>query len=212
MLALALLPLTAYFAFLTLMQFRRCPTLISGEVDFSLLAWGLFGFVSLGAGKLLIPLYLFNAWGLFTWLFWLCFYFVATIYTAKCFRCQWVIYHVRRESVLPAMFDLARQIDPKAEWCGNVLSLHGLQIQWSIVGDSFGGHLSLKPTQPAAYNPYMEMLRGKFAGLCRSLSVSPQRIRWAFLLLTFACAAAAGWDLCRHFTEMLHIANDYWIP
>jgi hypothetical protein len=113
MFACALLPLVLYLAFLTRLHFRQTPTVLNGSLDFTLLAWGLFGLVSLGPGRLIIPLYVFTAWGIFTWIFWLGFYFVATLLLARPFRNRLVVYHCQRELVLPAFFTLTRQIDPR---------------------------------------------------------------------------------------------------
>jgi hypothetical protein len=212
MLAFALLPLTVYFIFLTVVQFRRRPTLFSGSVDFALLAWGLFGLATLGLGKFIIPIYVFSAWGLMTWFFWTCFYFTVTYSAAGLFRSRIVIYHVRREIVLPAMFDLARQIDPKAEWCGNVLSLHGLGLQWTVTGDPFGSHLLFTPTGYERGNPHIDILREKFAGLCRTLPVPPAGIRWLFPALAAGLAAVAAADIYCRFSDIIRTCGDYWLP
>jgi len=212
MLALALFPLILYFAFLTRLHFRKTPTVLNGSLDFSLLAWGLFGLVTFGPGRLIIPIYVFTAWGIFTWLFWGGFYFLVVVALARLLKNRFVIYHCRRELVLPAFFTLAQKIDPKTEWNGNVLSLHGLGVQWSITGDRFGGHLLFIPTNPSLNNPHQEMLQEQLTNLCRTLTIPNGRIRWFWGILTFGLLCLAVVLLIRDFPVILQQFSDYWVP
>ncbi|MCL2005818.1 MAG: hemolysin XhlA family protein [Planctomycetaceae bacterium] len=189
MLALALLPLVAYFAFLTWLHHRQTPTLLNGSLDFTLLSWGLFGLITLGPGRLVIPLYLFTAWGNYTWIFWLFFYFVATHFFASRLANRFVVYNCRRELVLPAFFTLAKQIDPKADWSGNVLALHGLGLQWSVLNDRLGNYLLFVPTNPYNRNPHQEKLQEELKNLCRTLETPKQELRWLWKTFTFALFA-----------------------
>ena len=185
MLALAFLPLVCYSAFLTRLHFRKSPTVLNGSLDFTLLAWGLFGLITLGPGRLVIPLYVFAAWGSYTWIFWFGFYFAVTHLLALQFRNRFVVYHCQRQLVLPAFFTLARQIDPKTEWSGNVLSLHGLGVQWSVTSDRYGGHLLFVPTNPFEKNPHQDRLQVQFSDMCQTLAMPKGRIRWLWGILTF---------------------------
>ena len=211
MFALALLPLALYIAFLTRLHFRQTPTVLDGSSDFMLLAWGLFGLVSLGPGRLIIPLYVFTAWGVYTWIFWLGFYFVVALAFARQFKNRLVVYHCRRELVLPAFFTLAQQIDPKTEWSGNVLSLHGLGVQWSVVHDRFGGYLLFIPTNPSMQNLHGEMLQEQLTNLCRTLVIPKQRIRWFWGILTLSLFGLIIGLLIRDFPMIVQQFRDYWI-
>ena len=212
MFALALLPLVFYFAFLTRLHFRKTPTVLNGSFDFMLLTWGLFGLVSLGPGRLIIPMYVFTAWGIFTWLFWLGFYFVISLALARQFESRFVVYHCQRELVLPAFFTLARQIDPKAEWSGCVLSLHGLGIQWSVTSDRYGGHLLFVPTNPCLRNPHQEMLQEQLTNLCQTLVMPKRKIRWFWGILTFGLLCFVIGLFIRDFPILIHQFSDYWLP
>ena len=175
MLALGLLPLLCYFAFLTTVHLRRTPTVLNGYTDFMLLAWGLFGLITLGPGRLLIPLYVFTAWGMYTWIFWIGFYFVASHFLAMQFRNRLIVYHCRRELLLPALYTLVRENDPKAEWSGNVLSLHGFGVQWAVQFSRYpapwSGCLVFVPTDPFRSNSHLEMLQCHLTTLCRTKRV-----------------------------------------
>ena len=211
MLPLALLPLVFYFAFLTRLHFRQTPTVLNGSLDFQLLAWGLFGLVSLGPGRLMIPLYVFTAWGIYTWIFWLCAYFVCVRILARLFKNRLVVYHCQRELVLPPFFTLAQQIDPKTEWSGNVLSLHGLGVQWSVIHDRLGGYLLFVPTNPYLKNPHQEMLQAHLTTLCRTLIMPKRGIRWFWGILTFSLLCLVIGLLLRDFSGIIHQLNDYWL-
>lgn len=210
MLAIALLPLTCYCLFLTSLYFRRTPTVLNGSFDFSLLAWGLFGLITLGPGRLMIPLYVFAAWGIYTWLFWVGFYFVIVNVLAKLFSNRFVIYHGRRELVLPPFFTLARELDPKTEWGGNVLSLHSLGVQWAVSHDQFGGHLLFIPTSSLRRNPHQEILYEHLAILCQTLTMPKSRLRWFWGMLTFGLCCITIGLLIKDFPILLQQFCDYW--
>ena len=210
MLALALLPLVLYFVFLTHLQFRKTPTVLNGSLDFILLAWGLFGLITLGPGRLIIPLYVFAAWGFFTWLFWIGFYFLITTALARKFRNRLVVYHCPRQLVLPPFFTLVRQIDPKTEWGGHVLSLHSLGVQWSVTNDRFGGHLLFVPTNPSQSNPHQAMLQEQLTTLCRTLIVPKNGIRWFWSILTCGLLCLVIGLLIKDFPVLVLQFSDYW--
>ena len=211
MFALALLPLVLYLAFLTYLHFRKTPTVLNGSVDFTLLAWGLFGLITFGPGRLVIPIYVFAAWGVFSWVFWIGFYFLITIALARQFKDRVVVYHCRRELVLPAFFTLARKIDPKTEWAGNVLSLHGLGVQWFVTCDQFGGHMLFRPTNPLMKSPHLAMLQEQLTSLCRTLEMPKNGIRWFWVLLTLSLLCLAIGLLVKDSSLLIQEFIDHWI-
>jgi len=211
MFAVALLPLVFYLAFLARLQFRKMPTVLNGTQDFLLLAWGLFGLITLGPGRLIIPLYVFEAWGVFTWIFWFGTYFAAVHLLSLLFKKRLVVYHGQRELVLPAFFTLARQIDPKAEWGGNVLSFHGLGVQWAVTNDRYGGHLLFVPTNPYEKNPNTEMLQEQLKNLCQMLVMPKRGIRWFWAILTLGLLCLTLGLLFRDFPMLLGQFCDLWL-
>jgi hypothetical protein len=210
MLALALLPLVVYCAFLTSLHFRKTPTVLNGSLDVVLLVWGVFGLMTFGPGRLIVPLYVFAAWGVYTWIFWLGFYYVFALAIARPFRNRLVVYHCQRELVLPPLFTRAREIDPKTEWAGNVLSLHSFGVQWSVVSDRLGGHLLFVPTNPYVVNPHREMLQEQLMNLCRTLAMPKMRIRWFWAMLTFGLLCLIIGLFLRDFPWIIQQFCDYW--
>jgi hypothetical protein len=176
-----------------------------------LLAWGLFGLITLGPGRLLIPLYVFAAWGIFTWIFWLGFYFAASFAFAQLLKNRIVVYHCQREWVLPAFFTLAKQIDPKAEWSGYVLSLHGLGVQWSVIHDRWGGFMLFVPTNPYVKNVHQEMLQAQLTNLCRTSVMPPSKIRWFWGALTLGLLCLVLGLFIRDFSVLVQQFGDHWL-
>jgi len=209
MLALALLPLVCYFAFLTGLYFRQTPTVFNGSLDFALLAWGLFGLITFGPGRLIIPLYVFSAWGIYTWIFWFGFYFAITHFFALQFRNRLVIYHCQRELVLPAFFTLAKQMDAKAEWSGHVLSLHGLGIQWSVIGNR--GYLQFIPTNPNQKSSHQKMVQEQLENLCRTLIMPKSNARWFWGILTLGLSGFVIGYLIWDFPVLVQQFRDMWL-
>ena len=211
MLVLALLPLVCYFAFLAKLYFRQTPTVLNGSLDFTLLAWGLFGLITLGPGRLIIPIYVFTAWGIYTWIFWFGFYFTVTHFLALQFRNRFVVYHCQRELALPAFFTLARQIDPKTEWSGSVLSLHGLGLQWSVACNNWNGCLLFVPTNPYQKNPHQEMLLKELTDLCRTLTMPKTKIRWFWAVLTSSLLCLVIILFIRDFSMLFQQFSEHWL-
>jgi len=108
-------------------------------------------------------------------------------------------------------FSLARQIDPKTEWSGHVLSLHGLGVQWTVTGDRFGGHLLFIPANPSLSNPHQEMLQEQLTTLCRTLVMPKRRIRWFWGMLTFGLLFLAIGLLITDIPVIVQQFGDYWM-
>jgi hypothetical protein len=161
---------------------------------------------------LIIPLYVFAAWGIYTWLFWIGLYFLIVRALASRFRNRFVVYHCQRELVLPAFFTFARQVDPKADWGGHVLSLHGLGLQWSVTSDRYGGHLLFVPTNPYLVNPHQKMLEEQLTNLCRTLIMPKKNIRWLWATLTFGLLCLMIGVFVWDFSAIVHLFRDYWLP
>ena len=210
MLSLALLPLVCYFAFLMGIHVRKTPTVLNGSLDVQLLTWGLFGLLSFGPGRLVIPLYVFTAWGIYTWVFWFGFYFVGSLILARQFRNRLVVYHCQQELVLPAFFTLAKQMDPKAEWSGYVLSLHSLGVQWSVTHNRWGGYMVFVPTHSPSQSPHLEMVQTQLKNLCRTLEMPKQKILWFWGTLTFGLSCLAIGQFIGNFSGFVQQFSDHW--
>ncbi|MDR3232916.1 MAG: hypothetical protein LBT46_04515 [Planctomycetaceae bacterium] len=152
---LAVIPLAAYFGLLFYLYRRSKPTVMKGSSAFILLAWGLFGLLTLGPVRLLIPMFLFVSGGYATWFCWVLVYFAAVQIIAKKLRDGVIVYHCQREILLPALYRLVQKLDEKAQWHGNVLSMPGYALQWTVTGKTC---LVFTLTQPQPSNPNKAIL------------------------------------------------------
>jgi hypothetical protein len=143
---LSFFPLACYFFWLTLLQNRRQPAIFNGVQDFMFLSCGLFGLLTLGPGRLLIPVGVMTFWGWSIWLFWTAFYFSMAYLFAQKLSQRIVIYHCPSDIFVPKLIEYAQKLDPQTRFEGNVLFLPDFGIQCTVMGDTWGQHLVLKPT------------------------------------------------------------------
>lgn len=174
MIGLALFPLAGYLFFLAALHFRRRPTVLSGTQDFLLLSAALFGLVTLGPGRLLIPMDVLVFWKFTSWAFWTMFYFVCA-YMAARFRThrRMIVYHCPISVFVPKLFELGRGLDPEARLEGNVLTLRGLGLQCTIDSDYRGGHIELREIGVYQDQQRWEVFQRGVNSLCRNLYVPP---------------------------------------
>ena len=211
MTATAFIPLAVYFFVLTWFFMRRRPTLLSDTQDFMLLACGLFGLVTLGPGRLLIPLNILTFWGLSIWVFWTMFYFAAAyLLTLLRSRRKIVVYHYPVALFLPRLFELGRQFDPQARLDGNVLTLPGLGVQCSITADALDGHLVLLATGLGQGRHRWFYFQRGLAALCRSTPVPVNRLAFFWAGLALVVLALAAWRLASDAPVLLESFLDHW--
>lgn len=185
MIALALLPLVVYCLIIAFLTSRNRPSVLSGTQDFMLLAAALFGLLTFGPGRLIIPVQLLSFWGLTIWFFWFAFYVVVFYVVAeRLMRPRIVIYRCSMKQLIPALISWANSVDPQFRFEGNVLYLPGLKIQCALTGDRFGGHVQLVPTSRQNRGVW-EMFRQQLATVCAPLFENSNKpaIFWSLLAL-----------------------------
>ncbi len=212
MLGLALFPLALYFLALAGIHVRRRSTVLTGRQDFMFLACALFGLVTLGPGRLLIPLSVLTYWHLLSWAFWAMFYFSAAYLTALFWqRPGLVIYHCPAEPFISKLVERTRQADPAAHKDGNVLFLPELGVQCSI--ERTAGQTGILRDTEAARNA----LRWRFfydgvVVLCREIDVRAGRIAWYWGFLGLACLAVVAVSIFCEAPKLLESFVDHWMP
>jgi hypothetical protein len=213
MLAFTLFPFAVYLAVLAFFHSRRTPTVLGGDADFMLLAAGLLGAVTFGPGRLLIPLYVLTAWGILTWVFWFGFYFVLVLFITRYLTHRTVIYHCRREMMLPGLFAMSRYLDPSSDLRGNVLTLPGFGLQWTI--SEYCGGVVLCLTVSQWDKTKKDAFDRELKNLCRTLQVSYSvQDLWVCLLwttLSIIAFAGSAWFLIQNFGWLGETFVDYWL-
>ena len=211
MIGLALFPLAVYFFLLGAFHFRRTPTVLSGEQDFMLLAGGLFGLMTFGPGRLLIPLNILTFWHIFAWGFWTLFYFLLAYMVTQYRRHRkTVIYHCPIPVFVPKLFELGCRFDPAARLDGNVLFLPGLGVQCTINGDLYGGHIILLETGSFQDRlRWLQFQRG-VRSLCRTLPIPTFLPGNALFFTGLGCLFFTGGLYFADFPRLLEVFADYW--
>ncbi len=216
MFGIALIPLACYFLFLAALHIRRRPTLLTGRQDFMLLACGLFGLVTLGPGRLLIPISVLTYWHLLSWFFWAMFYFSAAyLATVVCRRHRLVIYHSPANQLIDKLVERTQQADPAARHVGNVLILPELGIQCTIEKGASarvtGQTVILRDTEVQRNPLRWELFRSGVAVLCHDLPVTVGRGAWFWGLLGGVCLAGVVASLIFQTPELIQTFDDYWL-
>lgn len=214
MIGLAIFPLAIYFFFLAFLTGGRRPKVLNGAKDFSLLASGLFGLLTLGPGRMLAPIEVLGFWGWKTWIFWAAFYFVVVYLIAERLRSRIVVYHCALSRMLPEFRDWGTQLDPQFRMTGNVMHLPGLGVQCSFLGNVLGGCVVFQGTAPFQNRVGWQLFERELNDLCRTLGETSDKTskKWAFLwgivgLVLFSAACA---NLFLHFSELVELSKDYW--
>lgn len=210
MLAFALIPLGLYFGVLAVLENRRSPTVLSGRQDLVLLSGGLFGLLTCGPGRLLIPLPVLAHWGLGVWVFWIMFYFLAVYVATRFLNRRLVVYHCPIERLIPHLTELGERLDPGARLEGNVFHLPALGVQCALERGAYGGYVLLSATGPHQNRDGWSLFERELGGRCRGDRIAPGRMRVVWSALAFLTLLIAGCALAAHFSEIVNVYFDYW--
>ena len=128
-LAIALLPLVAYFVTIGVLNARKRPFLTSGGADLATLGAALSGLVLVGPVELFRPEKASAEYGTYVWLFLMAFYWLGLWLTVLLGRPRLVVYNISVEELRPVLVEAARAIDSQARWAGDSLALPTLGVQ-----------------------------------------------------------------------------------
>lgn len=210
MIAFALFPLGVYFLLLALMGLRRRPTVLLGSQDTSLLGFGLVGLVTLGPGKLLIPLDLLAFWGIATWLFWCAFYFIVVYFVSERQTGRIVVYRTSASALIPRLTERAAVLDPRSRFEGNVLHLPALDVQCSLTESA--GCVLFQSTRSYRNRDGWRRFKHELDLLCRHSEVPAGR-GLVVLWTTFAAGLfiVATIALIIDAPRLIELFSDYWL-
>lgn len=212
MIALALFPLSLYFFFLTLMTLRQRPTVLSGTQDFMILACGLFGLFSLGPGKLLVPMKLLSFWGISVWFFWAVFYLVICYLVVKYLLSKkLIVYNIGLSELIPKLIGWGQQINPQFRLEGNVMNLPTQNIQCSLSGDRFGGHVLFTATSTEQSQTAWGVLQNELNRLLDQPSKPCKRLTLTWGCLSLCCFLISVFFFVQNSPKLLDLFLDYWI-
>ncbi|MBX3426258.1 MAG: hypothetical protein KF688_11315 [Pirellulales bacterium] len=142
-LALALIPVGAYFVLIGLLNVRRRPFVTSGGSDLAALGAAASGLVLVGPIELFRPEAASIEFGNYVWLFLLVFYWLWVWLAVLLGRPRLVIYNISGEELRPLVAEAAREIDPQSRWAGDSLALPTLGVQLHLETWDVMRHASL---------------------------------------------------------------------
>ncbi len=142
-LAIAFVPLAAYFLLLGVLNARRRPFLTSGGSDLAALGAALSGVVLIGPIELFRHERVSADLGSYVWLFLLGFYWLWVGLAVLLSRPRLVIYNISEEELRPVLAETARILDPQARWAGDCLYLPKLGVQLHLESFDLMRHVSL---------------------------------------------------------------------
>ncbi|MBN1852485.1 MAG: hypothetical protein JW829_07160 [Pirellulales bacterium] len=128
-LAIALVPLAAYFAVIGLVNLRRRPFLTNGACDLAVLGVALTGVMVIGPMELFMPEAAAVRFGSFVWLFLVVFYWLCVSLVILLSRPRVVIYNIAIDQLRPVLADVVGRLDSHSRWAGDALVLSTLGIQ-----------------------------------------------------------------------------------
>lgn len=142
-LAIALVPLAAYFLLLGVLNARRRPFLTLGGNDLAALGAALSGVVLVGPIELFRPEGPAAELSSYVWLFLLVFYWLWVGLAVLLSRPRLVIYNISEEELRPVLAEAARVVDPQSRWAGDSLYLPKLGVQLHLESFDLMRHVSL---------------------------------------------------------------------
>lgn len=142
-LAIALVPLVAYFLVLGILNARRRPFLTTGGADLAALGMALTGMVLIGPIELFRPEQATAEFGGYVLLFMLVLYWLSLWLTVMLGRPRLVVYNISGEELRPILSDTARAIDSQARWAGDSLTLPSLGVQLHLEAFEIMRHVTL---------------------------------------------------------------------
>lgn len=186
------------------------PKILSGSKDFSFLAVGLFGLITLGPGRLLVPMGVLGFWGWGTWIFWTAFYFIIVYLIAERLRNRIVVYHASLSRMLPELRERGTRLDPQFRMNGNVLHLPGLGVQCSFLESVTGGCIVFQGTSPFQNHVGWQLFERELVDLCRNMEGKSKKGACLWGIAGIVLLSTAGAMLALHFSELVELCKDYW--
>jgi hypothetical protein len=128
-LAVALIPLAAYFWALGRIGRQKRPWLVGGGRDLAGLAVGIAGLAVIGPLELFMPVAAAARFGQYVWIFLLALYGLLVTFVVLVSRPRLVVYNITGDRLRPVLSETALGIDPDARWAGESLVMPGIGIQ-----------------------------------------------------------------------------------
>jgi len=201
-LAIALVPLSAYFLLLALVNLRRRPFLTSGGSDLSALGVALSGLAFVGPLDLLRPEAATAEFGNYIWPVLLAFYWLWVLLIVLVARPRLVVYNVSAEELHSVLAEAAARLDPESRWAGNSLSLPNLGVQLHLESFDLMRNVSLASSGSRQNLDGWRQLARELAPSLKRVRVKPNPRGVGLLLVAILLLAGSLTSLVSHPQEL----------
>jgi hypothetical protein len=197
-LAIALVPLAAYFLLLALVNARRRPFVTTGGCDLAVLGAALSGMVLVGPIELFRPETASAEFGGYVWLILLVFYWLCVLLAVLVARPRLVVYNITAEELRPVLAEAARQVDAQARWAGDSLLLPTAGVSLHMETFDVMRHTSLKSSGAKQNLAGWKMLSAELRNQLATIRVGRNPRSLGFTLAAIGLVALS----------ILHMLND----
>lgn len=163
---IALVPLAAYFLWLSWAHLRRRPLAVSGAFDAAMLAAAVSGLAIVGPLALVMPVTDGSPWS------WPVVALLGVLAVAVCVlvsRPRLVVYNITVEQLRPLVAEVVTALDPQARWAGESAALPERGFQVHIEGNGPLRTVSIvnlgERSSPEGWGEFTRRLRGGLRGL-----------------------------------------------
>ena len=134
--AIAVIPLGIYFMMLGAIRLRRHPLITTGWRDTLTLGVAASGFVAIGPMQLFFPSQAATRWHAWVWLALFILYLLGLMMILLSAKPRLIAYGMEENQFHRTLLEAARQVDPQAQWTGEVVSMphSGLQLAREATG------------------------------------------------------------------------------
>ncbi|MDR2762374.1 MAG: hypothetical protein LBB88_07220 [Planctomycetaceae bacterium] len=240
MFSFALLPIGIYFAIFTFIFCKRRPTFLSGSSDIGILLLGIFGLVSFGPGKILIPLYVYRTWGAWSILFWMMIYYLAAYCICNSRSNCAIIYNCNFMQLVECITTLSKRLDMRFYIEDRTIHLPTLglhcvidgsfcekedKVQMKIrqiiqkdpasnvivySGSDHSNYVSLKLSGTRLNNPAWELFQRELSEACSNLKSERRTLSFLYGILAGAILFYSLSSIPTDFQTLQTIFSDYW--
>jgi hypothetical protein len=203
-LAIALVPLAAYFLILALVNLRRRPFLTTGGSDLTALGAALSGLAFIGPIELFRPEAATTEFGNYIWPVMLVFYWLWVLLVVLAMRPRLVVYNVSSEELHPVLAEAAARLDPDSRWAGSSLSLPKLGLLLHLESFDLMRNVSLVASGGRQNLDGWRALARELATALKPVRVKPNPRGVGFLLLALVLLGGSLANMVHHPQELAY--------
>ncbi len=193
--AIALVPVAAYFLLIGLLNIRRRPFMTTGGCDLAALGAALSGLVLVGPIELFRPEAASAEFGSYVWFFLLVFYWLWVWLAVLLARPRLVVYNISGDELRPLLAEAARAIDSQSRWAGDSLALPTLGVQLHVDTSEIMRNASIIAVGAKQNLAGWRQLAAELHGRLETLRVPPNPRSLGIFLLACLLMMACIWHM-----------------